>query len=119
MRKGVPRRHTLSVSRQPGFDLPSVRSPLRLLDEDELAVLVADDDVALLVAVAVAGHPLGADAGVVADQVRDELVLLAVRRVLEPVDDGGGVGLGVALGAVGPPALAGDNVLLSVAVHVV
>src|SRR5205807_7905752 len=88
-----------------------------LLDH-EGALLVAGDDAEQAVAVDVGDRELRADAGVVVDDVRRERDDAVALLRLEPVDERRRVRIGVALRAMCPPALAGDEILQTVAVDV-
>ena len=82
-------------------------------------MLVRDDDVGLGVLVHLAGEELGADAAVGVDASRDERGGAGgVAVQLEPIKHRVGVRFVVALDAVGPAALAADDVGQAVAVHV-
>src|SRR5438477_13054942 len=50
--------------------------------------------------------------------MRDEVHVAAMANELEPIDDGRGVGFGVAMISVRPKAFTDDNVFQSVAIHV-
>ena len=74
-------------------------------------MLVRDDDIRLVVLVYFAGEELGADATIGVDAARDERGGAGgVAVQLEPIQHRVGVGLVVALDAVGPAALAADDV---------
>src|SRR5438034_3638749 len=78
---------------------------------------VPDNDVRLFVTGEVARHDLGADAGIVVNQVRNEIHgLVLVTNQLEPVENRGRVWVGIAMRAVGPIAFAGYDVVQAVPV---
>src|ERR1051325_11199144 len=77
-----------------------------LLEVDEGALLVADNDVRMLVAVHVCGHHLRADARVVVDLVRNPVdASVLPTHELEPVEDRGRERLRLALRPRAPPTL--------------
>src|SRR4051812_36397574 len=91
-----------------------------LLDEGEDAAFVADGDVEKAIAVEIGDDELRADAGVVVDEVRLEGHGLrrGIADSAEPIQDGGSGGFGVAMRAVGPVALAGDDIEDAVAIDI-
>ena len=92
---------------------------LRLIAEDERALLVADNKVRPAIAVHVRDADLPAHAGVVVNEVRHPVHgLVGVAREAEPVEHRRVRRAGVGTGTVRPEALAGDDVLQPVAVHV-
>ena len=95
------------------------RHKLSRLRVDEDPLLVGDDDVGEAVAGRIGRRHLDADAGVVVDELRDELRLAGSGAGgAEPIEDRRGRRLRITVGAVGPEALAGDDVVESVAVDV-
>src|SRR5438552_4819130 len=94
-------------------------APALLAQKQHRPALVADDDVGFAVAVGIFGDDLGADAAVGVDQVGFEVRLAGlVADQFEPIQHGIAFGVGVAVGAVRPVALAGEDVFHAVAVHV-
>ena len=90
----------------------------RLAQEDEDALLVADNRIGRAVVVQVCGGHLGADARVAVDLVRGVRSALLALLELAPEQDGRSIGFDIARRAVGPESLAGQDVLLAVAVDV-
>ena len=88
------------------------------MDEDVNAFFVADDDIGPLVLVYVARHHLGAYAGIIINQIRDEIHSIFAAHGLEPIDNGGGIWFSIAVGTMGPPAFASDDVLDAVVIHI-
>src|SRR5207245_3720460 len=85
----------------------------------ERPFLVADHDVRILLVAAIAGHDLRADAGVVVDQVRNEIHrLVLVADELEPVNHRWIRRISIAMRAVGPEPFSRHDILHAVAVHV-
>ena len=123
--RGVPgARPTLSetlhgppVGSGPGGEVLAPVRPTSPVDVDPRSRLVADDHVDEAVSVHVASHHLGADAGVAVDEKRHELCALLAPHRLEPVEDCRASRVGVVT-VVSPVALARDQVLDAVAVHV-
>ena len=91
---------------------------LLLVQENEGALLVADDHIGKRVAIHIARHDLRADAGVVVDEVRNEIHGLPLAHELKPVADRRRIRLRVAMIAMRPKAFADDDVLEPVAVDV-
>ena len=91
-----------------------------LLDEGEDAAFVGDGDIRATVVIQIGDDELRAHAGIVVDEVRgvSDGFSDRVAREFEPINDGGGVGLGVAFGAVRPVAFTGDDIEEPVAVDV-
>ena len=89
---------------------------LRLREEDD--GFVADGDVGPAIPLQGPHVQLRADAGIVVDQVRDVVGARLVAHQAEPIEHGRGVRLGIALRAVRPETLAGDDILEAVAVDV-
>jgi hypothetical protein len=96
------------------------RSPV-----DKRPLFVADNDFREALAIDLGDHDLGADAGVVMDQVRDEFCHPAGAAGFHfiPIEHRRIVDSGIAAGAVGfgcmcPMALAGDDILDAIPIDV-
>src|SRR5580765_8542893 len=74
-----------------------VRHRLFLVQVNERAFLVANDDIGQAVAIDVAGDDLGADSGVIVDEKRDEVdAAVGIAHELEPIQDGRVVAIRIA-----------------------
>ena len=89
------------------------------VQEDEGAFFVPDNDVGKIVAVDVFDADLAADAGIVVDEVGDEIGR-AVRSAdeFEPVENSGCGWIRIAGGTVSPEAFSSDDVLETVAIDI-
>ena len=112
---------------EPQVELASIgslgKAATLALEEDEGALLVSHDHVDALIAVHVADGDLRADTGVVVDRVRDEFhfdraAFSLPSNELEPHQVGRVPSAGRSRGAVGPEALAGDDIEETVAVDI-
>src|SRR5262245_1873611 len=87
--------------------------------KDEGTLLIANDDVGILLVQNLSRDDLCADAGIVVDEMRNEVSLaFGGTDKLEPIENGGTIGIGIAVRAVGPEAFAGDDIFETVAVHI-
>ncbi len=88
--------------------------------KEEDAFLIADNDVRIFFVSDISGDNLGADAGVVVDEMRDEVSLAFGRaNESEPIENCGIIGFGIgAVRPMRPKAFAGDDVFKAVTVHI-
>src|SRR6266436_5096092 len=87
-----------------------------LMMEEEDTFLIADDDVGIFFVQDLSRHDLCADAGIVVDEIGDEVSLAFGRaNEFEPVKDGWIVGFGIgAVRTMRPEAFAGDDIFETV-----
>ena len=110
--------HWAALSRL-GLLMTGDRHLLARLRVNEDSLFVGDDKVGQAVAGRIGRGHLNADAGVVVDELRDELRLAGGGTgAAEPIEHRRGRRLRITVGTVGPESLAGDDVVEAVAVDI-